>query len=130
MKLIGLIYFYVISAVSVGILIFATFSWASLIINLTQYDQYPLRFGTVNCETNPYSRGAYPLYPVSEDGKIPASMSAEEKENAKVVCREDVEAERKQNKLEDIKNSVTSTLVGIVLFLIHFPTAKKMSKEK
>ncbi|EKD90727.1 MAG: hypothetical protein ACD_30C00097G0006 [uncultured bacterium] len=128
-KLIALIYFYVISAVSLGLLIFASFSWANLILNLTQYDQYPLKYGIANCEYGSANTRLGP-YPVLEEGKTSASMSAEEKEVAKRACLEQVEAERKQNKLEDIKNSVTATLVGIVLFLIHFPTAKKMSKEK
>lgn len=124
-KLIALIYFYLISAVSIGLMVFATFAWANLVVNLTQYDQYPLRYGLENCEYRPLVKGPYPV----DIPTTPASMSAQEKEEAKRVCLEQVEAERKQQKLEDIKNSAVFALVGVVLFLIHFPQARKLSKE-
>lgn len=123
-KLIALIYFYLISAVSIGLLVFATFAWANLIINLTQYGQYPLRYGLENCEYRPLVKGPYPV-----DSLTPATMSAQEKEEAKRICLEQVELERKQQKLEDIKNSAVFTLVGVVLFLIHFPQARRLSKQ-
>lgn len=128
-KLIGLIYFYLISAVSIGLLIYAAFSFATLVINLTQYDKYPLRYGMENCDVDypqSYVKGPYAT-PVMEQGQI-ASISAKEKQTLKQTCMNQADFDRKQHKLDDIKNSGISALVGLVLFLIHFPQARKMSK--
>lgn len=128
-RLISLIYFYVISAVSIGILIYSAFSWGNLLINLTQYDKYPLRYGMENCDDRyPYLKGE--PYPAVDTYQRPASLSAEERETLKQQCLTQTEFERKKNKLDDMKNSIISTLVGVILFAVHFPTAKKLSKEK
>lgn len=128
-KLIGLIYFYLISAVSIGLLIYAAFSFANLIINLTQYDKYPLRYGMENCDVDypqSYVKGPYAT-PVIDQTQV-ASMSAKEREVLRQTCINQANYDRKQHKLDDIKNSVVATLVGLVLFAIHFPMARKMSK--
>jgi hypothetical protein len=128
-KLISLIYFYIISAVSIGLLIYAAFSWGTLLLNLTQYDNYPLRYGLENCDDRyPYFKGG-PV-PAIDSAAAPASLSAQEREQLKQQCITQTEFERKQHKLDDIKNSGISTLVGIVLFALHFPTARRLSKEK
>lgn len=128
-RLIGLIYFYLISAISIGLLIFASFSFATLLINLTQYDKYPLRYGMENCEVDSpqsYVKGPYAT-PVTDQGQI-ATMSADERQVLKKRCEDQADYDRKQHKLDDIKNSLVATFVGLVLFLIHFPQARKMSK--
>ncbi len=127
-KLISLIYFYVISAISIGVMIFAAFSWGNLILNSTMFEQYPLRYGVANCE------GKYPsyngVYPVMDSGTKEATISAEDREELRKQCVVQSEYDRKQHRLEDIRDSVVSTLVGVVLFLLHFPQAKKLSKDK
>lgn len=129
-RLISLIYFYILSAVAIGLLIYAAFSWADLLIGLTQYEKYPLRYGLENCDDRyPYFKGGNSV-PAIDTYQQPATLSAQEREKFVAQCLTQADFERKQHKFDDIKNSVVSTLVGIILFAIHFPQARKLSKEK
>src|SRR3989344_3613701 len=96
---ISITYFYLVSAISLVVLVIGIFHTVTFIVNSTMYEKYPLRWG------------------------------AEEKEKALEVCRKNQEQERRQHRVEDIKNAVTFSLVGILLFSIHFPIALKRSNE-
>ena len=130
-KIIATIYFYVISAGSLVLIVIGIFNIVNFIINSTYYDKYPLRWGGVsNCEfitdvqTVPGPRAVKVLPPGADE----STPSAEELQKAKEQCLKNEEAERKQHQVDDIKNAITFTLVGSVLFLIHFPLARKQSK--
>ena len=45
------------------------------------------------------------------------------------LCLNQQEEDRKQHKIDDLKNSITFTLVGLILFAIHFPLARKQSNS-
>lgn len=122
-KLITLIYFYLISAISLGLIIIGIFNVGNLVINLTQYDNYPPRFGYDNCEN-----GYGPKAPYAAALQPEGSVSAKQIQKQKELCLVQVELDRKQHKLEDIKNASLFTSIGIILFLIHFPQARKQSK--
>lgn len=127
-KLIALIYFYLISAVSIGLLIFGVFSIGNLVINLTQYDKYPLKYGIEQCDfLSKYPVPMVRVMPGPPEGQEFATPSAQQLEDDKRKCLEQAEYERKQHKLDDIKNAVLFTLIGAVLFLIHYPLARKHS---
>lgn len=123
-KLIALIYFYLISAVSLGLIIIGIFNVGNLLINLTQYDNYPPRYGYNNCDSG------YPLVkaPYAPLISPEASVSAEQLERQRELCLTQIELDRKEHKLNDIKNSILFTSIGIILFLIHFPQARRQSK--
>lgn len=131
-KTIATIYFYVLSAAAIALIVIGIFNIVNFIINSTQFEKYPLRYGGVsNCE---YAvDGSYPRGPVPAVKMMPpggeSTPSAEEIQRAKEQCLKNEEADRKQHKVDDLKNSITFTLVGIVLFLIHFPQARKQSKS-
>lgn len=116
-KIIATIYFYVISAASLALIVIGIFNAVNFIINSTQYDKYPLRYPQGSCESYPYKFGPYPATP-----------SAEEAEKQKQDCLKQENALSKKQKIDDLKNAITFTLVGIVLFSIHFPLARKQSK--
>lgn len=119
-KLIATIYFYVISAASLALIVIGIFNVVNFVINSTQYEKYPLRWGGISsCE------GPRPLMPVRVED---ATISAKENEEAIRTCFVNEEAERRQHKVEDLKNAITFTLVGVVLFSIHFPLARKQSR--
>lgn len=124
-KLIGLIYFYVISAASLMLIVIGIFSVVNYAINVTQFDKYPLNYYQENCETGEFSYAK----PYNPDGQS-ASMSAEERVLYRKNCEERVAFERKHSEIEDLKNAVTFTLVGLVLFIIHFKIARRISEEK
>lgn len=134
-RLIATIYFYVISAGSLILIVIGIFNIVNFIINSTQYDKYPTRyFGPAgSCESVPYKYGAYQV-PVDIRG-VPATPSAnpgtgpsaEELEKQKKECLGQEELDRKQHRIDDMKNAITFTMVGIVLFIIHFPLARKQS---
>ncbi len=122
-KTIATIYFYVISAASLALIVIGIFSTVNFLINITQYEKYPLRFPQGSCENYPFKFGPYPTM----EGRI-ATQSANEVEQQKQTCLKQENALSKQQKIDDLKNSITFTLVGLVLFSIHFPLARKQSK--
>ena len=127
-KTIATIYFYVISAASLALIVIGIFNAVNFGINVTQYDKYPLRYNTPGgCENSPYKYGG-PYPAVDIRGEV-ATPSAQELEKQKQLCLAQEEFDRKSHKVEDIKNSITFSLIGLVLFLIHFPLARKQSKN-
>jgi hypothetical protein len=128
-KLIATIYFYLISAASLALIIIGVFNAVNYVINTTQYEKYPLRYQREDCEFYPYSKDIYAPAPPPAGGSFMASPSAEESEKLKKICLEQVDYQRKQEKLDDLKNAITFTLIGAILFGIHFPLARKQSKN-
>ncbi|MBI2019829.1 hypothetical protein HYS94_00200 [Candidatus Daviesbacteria bacterium] len=125
-KTIATIYFYVISAASLALIVIGIFNAINFLINITQYDKYPLRYPQGSCEVYSFKFGPYPAM---DTRGVPATPSAEELEKQRQLCLEQEEQERKQHQIDDLKNAITFTLVGIVLFSIHFPLARKQSKS-
>ena len=128
-KTIATIYFYLISTAALALIVVGIFNSVNFVINITQYDKYPLRYSAPgNCETYPYKFGMYPA-PVMEIKGVVATPSAQETEKQKQDCQRQEDALSKQQKIDDLKNAITFSLVGIVLFLIHFPLARKQSRS-
>ncbi len=120
---ISTVYFYVISAASLALIVVGVFNSVNFAINITQYDKYPLRYQPENCDTNPYYKG--PMAVVAPG----ATPSPQDLQNARLQCEKQLELDRKKQKLGDLKSAVTFSLVGVLLFLVHFPLARKQSKE-
>lgn len=70
-----------------------------------------------------------PALPADQSYPIIATQSPQEMEKQKELCQKQIDAQRKKQKLDDLKNSITFSLVGLTLFLIHFPIARKNSKD-
>lgn len=125
-KQVSLIYFYLISAGALGLIVIGIFNSVNFMVNATQYKEYPLRYGQ-DCESIypvPVKMGPPPLI---ESYPMPATQSAQEAEIQRHVCKINLEKQRKQQMLDDLKNSITFSLVGSTLFLIHFPIARRQS---
>src|SRR3989344_6860568 len=120
-KTIATLYFYVISAGSIVLMVIGIFSIVNFVINSTQYDKYPLKYPQGTCETYPYKFGPYPAM----EREMLATPSAAELEKQKQICLEQEEKLSKQQRIDDMKNAITFSLVGLILFLIHFPMARK-----
>jgi len=126
-KTIATIYFYIISAASLALIVIGIFNTVNFGINTTFYDKYPSRYGpSGNCENYPFKYGAYPALEVRG---VPATPSAQELDKQKQLCLSQEEMESKQHKVDDIKNAITFTIVGLILFGIHFPLARKQSSS-
>lgn len=125
-KTIATIYFYIISAASLALIVIGIFNVVNFAINSTQYDKYPLRYPQGSCEGYPYKFGPYPAMDVRG---MSATPSAQELEKQKQDCLKQENALSKQQKIDDLKNAITFSLVGSILFLIHFPLARKQSKS-
>lgn len=126
-KTIATIYFYIISAASLALIVIGIFNAVNFGINSTQYDKYPLRYPQGSCEGYPNKFGG--PYPAMDQIGSFATPSAEELTKQKEVCIKQENVLSKQQKIDDLKNAITFTLVGSVLFLIHFPLARKQSKS-
>ena len=122
-KTIATIYFYIISTASLALIVIGVFNIVNFGINATQYEKYPLRYPQGSCEGYPYKFGPSPMAP-----GIVATPSATELEKQKQDCLKQEDALSKQQKIDDLKNAITFSLVGTILFLIHFPLARKPSK--
>ncbi|OGE15140.1 hypothetical protein A3F00_01710 [Candidatus Daviesbacteria bacterium RIFCSPHIGHO2_12_FULL_37_11] len=131
-KTIATIYFYIISVGSIILMVIGIFNAANFIVNSTQFEQYPLRWGGItSCDYGadglvPVARGPMSVKVLPPDG-IESTPSAQEIQRAKEQCLKNEAADRKQHQVDDIKNAITFSLVGIILFLIHFPQARKRS---
>lgn len=123
-KTIATIYFYIISTASLALIVIGIFNGVNFAINSTQYDKYPLRYGPAqDCENG----FGYPVpMKVSPIG-IESTPSAKDLEKQKQTCLKQQELDRKQHKIDDLKNTLTFALVGVLLFSIHFPLARKQS---
>lgn len=127
-KNIATVYFYIISAASLALIVLGIFSAVNFLINSTFYDKYPLRYGPGgDCDGGFGYPAPYKVMPLNDGAE--SSPSAKDIEKQKQLCVKQQEADRKQHKIDDIKHAVTFTLVGTVLFSIHFPLARKQSKS-
>ncbi|MDO8618460.1 MAG: hypothetical protein Q7R49_00785 [Candidatus Daviesbacteria bacterium] len=124
-KTISTIYFYIVSAASLVLIIIGIFNAINFTINSTQYDEYPLLYPQGSCEAYPYKFGG--PYPVVTDGSAP-NQSAADLAQQKQECLKQESMQRKQHMLEDMKNSIAFTIIGLILFSIHFPLARRQSK--
>jgi hypothetical protein len=85
-KLIALIYFYLVSAASLALIVIGIFSTVNFLINISQYDEYPLRYYNEDCESFPSRYGGKP-YPVAMEGTPAESTpSASELAEMKKQC--------------------------------------------
>lgn len=115
-KLIPTIYFYLLSAIGMVLLIIGLFNTVHYITGITSYDKYPLRFGA---ET----RCDYMPVPASVDGTKETKGTDETKEN----CLNSLEKERATTKADDLEKSISFTSIGLLVFLTHFYFARRRS---
>lgn len=128
-RLISLIYFYLVSIIGIILLIIGLYNAVSFGVNSIVYDKYPLRYaGGEDCSYLVQSTA--PARPVTITDPTTASPSAEEQADQKAACERRVEAERKQHQVDNIKDGIFFTLVGIILIGLHFPVALRRSTEK
>ena|SRR5581483_11016250 len=125
-KHIAVIYFYIISAFSLVLIVVGIYNVATFLINTTQYQQYPLRYQETDCNLNPY-QFKIPT-PYNPAGAPIASPSSAELSTQIQSCQKQLDLLRKQQQLDDLKSAVVFGGVGIALFLIHFPQARKQSR--
>ncbi|MBI2334566.1 hypothetical protein HYU96_02080 [Candidatus Daviesbacteria bacterium] len=132
-KIIATIYFYIISAASLALIVIGIFNAVNFGINITQYEKYPLRFPQGSCESYPFKFGPYPVIergvPATPSATLGTGPSAGEMEEQKKACIKQEDELSKKQKIDDLRNSITFTFIGTVLFLIHFPLARKQSKS-
>lgn len=124
-KTIATTYFYLISTASVALIVIGIFNGINYTINKTQFAKYPPRWGglPLDCESR-YKYGPYPV-----DITVPVPTPDPERElREKELCEKQQNQEAKQHEIDDIKNTLSFTVIGSLLFLIHFPLARKSSK--
>ena len=125
-KQIGVIYFYLVSAASLVLIVIGLFSAINFVVNITQFKDYPLSsWETGSCEVYPFKGRPVPVM----GEPMPATLSAEETEEQKKFCEEQTATLRQQRRVSDLRDSITFTLIGLILFGIHFPQGRKQSKS-
>lgn len=110
-KLIPTIYFYLVSLISLIILVVGIFNSIHFIVGITAYDKYPLGY-------TPESRCVVPA--LGPDQKATDVMYNQQ------TCLKDVEKERQAKKVDDLEKALSFTIIGALLFGIHFTYARKI----
>lgn len=133
-KQIGVIYYYLVSAAALVLIVLGVYYSVNLLINLTQFDKYPLKYGMIDECSYPMPvplKGVVGQVPpvASSSGTDSGSLPVNNPRKYQRNCENRVELQRKEHKIEDIKNSLVFTLIGATLFLIHFPQARKQSRS-
>jgi len=100
------------------LLIVGLFSFSHFIAGVTLFENYPLRYGEE-------SRCNFQPLPVVEEKERAVKNSSQTDPN----CLKGLEAERASIKADDLEKSVSFTLIGLAVFLIHFYFARKTRKE-
>lgn len=114
-KLIPTIYFYIVSLIGLVLLIIGIFSSIHYIVNVIQFPTYPLGYGVAErCQT--------PL-PVPTKGETQPTVTSNQD------CMKEVQEERQQLKTQDLEKALSFTLIGAVVFGIHFYFARKQSRQ-
>ena len=114
-KLIPTIYFYTVSLIGLVLLIIGIFASIHYIVNVTQFSKYPLGYGVESrCQTpqpGPVKGVGQPMIMVDNN------------------CLQEVEQERQQLKTKDLEKSISFTLIGVLVFGIHFYFARRQSTK-
>ena len=117
-KLIPTIYFYLLSAIGMMLLIMGLFNSVHYIVGITAYDKYPLRYGAESrCEFIPKM--------VPDINQQSVQSEKEQKDE----CLKNLEKERINTKIDDLEKSIAFTIIGILIFGIHFYFARKEKKS-
>ena len=120
-RLIPTIYFYLLSAIGMVLLIIGLFNSVHFITGISSYDKYPLRQGAE-------SRCDYMPVPVSIDG-TKEKVATKEKDETKENCLKSLEKERANTKADDLEKSISFTAIGLLVFLTHFHFARKQKSS-
>ena len=119
-RVISVIYFYIVSLIAIILLIVGIHTAISYTVNITQFAQYPLPYGGEDrCN-------AYMVPQAPSPGKTAPAISSDQ---AKQQCLASLALERKQQRVSDLDNAVTFTLLGLLLFASHFPIALRRSRD-
>lgn len=122
-KLIHTIYFYVVSFMALVILVIGIFKSVNYGVNVSQFSKYPLPY------SQPCDFGPYPMKAPGVMGEPGASVSAEELKLQKEQCLTNQETESKKQQIHDLRDALAFTLIGGLLFALHFPVALRKSKS-
>lgn len=111
-KLIPVIYFYLLSLIGMVLIIIGVFNLTHYVIGVSAYDKYPLPYGEDRCTAVPGM--------VEPGGKEIVDPEFSEKK-----CLEGLELERQREKVKDLEESISFTVIGLLVFSTHFYFARK-----
>ncbi|HLL60666.1 MAG TPA: hypothetical protein VK338_03030, partial [Candidatus Nitrosocosmicus sp.] len=102
----------VLSLVGMILLIIGVFNTIHFIMGNTLHEKYPLRYGNETRCT---------FQPSGEKGQEQPSRD---------TCLQDLELERINTKSEDLEKSISFSMIGLLVFSIHFYFARKAKKSE
>ena len=155
-RLIPLIYFYIVSLIGLIILIVGIFSDVHFLVNKLSYTDYPLSYDTtqrcIQPQPYPLMKGAAVPAAGGAIGGQTGGVRVEKGVTTKIVqpmpsgtptpveimqpvpnyyytdCLKQVADERKQAEVADLEKALSFTIVGLIVFSIHFYFARKKSE--
>jgi hypothetical protein len=123
-KLIPTIYFYLLSLIGMGLVIIGVFNAVHYVVGVTAYEKYPLPYGGDDrCAYMPVP--AEPVIMPTDGSMSVAPTNPKIDAEAKEACLEGLESERQREKIKDLEEAISFTLIGLVVFSSHFYFARK-----
>lgn len=114
-KTIPLLYFYIVSLIGFILFIIGIFSSVNYFVNIFAYDRYPLGY-------NPETRCAPMQAPTQ--AMLPAKIDAGLSQQSYRDCIKSVQDERQQRKVQDAEIALSFTIIGLLIFGVHFSYAR------
>lgn len=113
-KLIPSIYFYVVSLIGLVLLLIGLFGLVHYVIGVTAYPNYPL---------NPFEESrCLNMVPQPLPG---SGQNQEVSQQSKNECEKTIENERTHQKTDDLEKALSFSIIGGILFAIHFSWTRK-----
>lgn len=123
-NLIKTIYLYVFSGLGLGLFLFGVFSGVFFLVNVTQFDKYPLQtYEETQCDYPHYGPYAKPV-PIGEETRE-ATPSSQEFEEQERKCEERLELTRQRKKVDDATRTLAFLIIGSLVFIPHWRMARK-----
>lgn len=109
-KLVPSIYFYTVSLIGLVLLIIGIFSDIHYLVNISSDSKYPL----------PYAVDQRCIIPSAPIPSGTVEKQSPEQSNAYQTCLSGIEEERTTTQRNDLEKALSYTLVGFIVFGIHF----------
>ena len=113
-KTIPLLYFYTVSLIGFVLLIIGIFSSIHYFVNISSYTDYPLGY-------IPETRCAPMQAPPQV---VPGKIDTTQTQQSYLDCIKNIQAERQILKTKDAEKALSFTIIGLLVFGIHFAYAR------
>ena len=129
-NLIRTIYLYVFSGVGLSLFLIGTFMAIQYLVNITQFEKYPLQpYEETQCDYY-YPGKPIPLMERSSIAPVEpmaSTPSAQEIKHQEDLCKERTETTRKRKQVDELTRTLAFIIIGLPVFIFHWRMARKVA---